>query len=80
LDIFRAKAASSVLLYGGRYLVRAGSIEPIEGTWKPEAMIVIEFPDLKWARAWFYSPEYASALLVRDAAISRHLILVDGIA
>lgn len=79
LETFRARAAASVSQYGGRYLVRASLIEPVEGTWKPEAIIVIEFSDLERARAWYQSPEYASALQVRDAAISRRLILVDGI-
>jgi uncharacterized protein (DUF1330 family) len=79
LASFRAKAASSLVRYGGRYLVRAGLIEPVEGAWEPEAIVVIEFPDLERARAWYRSPEYASALQVRDAAISRHLILVEGV-
>jgi uncharacterized protein (DUF1330 family) len=78
LEIFRARAASSIAHYGGRYLVRAGSIEPVEGTWRPSAIIVIEFPDLERARTWYRSAEYAAALAVRDGAISRDLILVEG--
>lgn len=42
-------------------------------------MVVVEFPDVERARAWCRSPEYAAALAFRDAALSRHLILVDGI-
>jgi uncharacterized protein (DUF1330 family) len=79
LEIFRAQAAASVSQYGGRYLVRAGSIEPLEGSWTPHAVIIIEFPDLERARSWYRSVEYASALAIRDDAISRHLILVDGV-
>jgi uncharacterized protein (DUF1330 family) len=80
LEIFRARAASSISRYGGRYLARAGSVEPVEGSWKPSAIIIIEFPDLERARAWYRSAEYATALAVRDDAISRDMILVEGMS
>ena len=79
LEIFRARAAASIAHHGGRYLARAGFVESVEGTWQPNAIIIIEFPDLERARAWYRSAEYAAALRVRDQAISRRLILVDGI-
>jgi uncharacterized protein (DUF1330 family) len=76
---YRTRAAVSIAKYGGRYLVRGGAIEPLEGNWTPRTLIVVEFPDLERARAWYGSPEYASALEFRDKALSRNLILVDGI-
>jgi uncharacterized protein (DUF1330 family) len=80
LEIFRAHAAPAVSRYGGRYLVRTGSVEAVEGSWKPSAVLIIEFPDLERAKTWYRSAEYALALAVRDNAISRDLILVDGMA
>jgi uncharacterized protein (DUF1330 family) len=50
----------------------------VEGTWKPSAIIIIEFPDVERAKTWYRSAEYAAALAVRDDAISRHMILVEG--
>jgi len=76
---YRTRAAASIAQYGGRYLVRGGPIETLEGGWTPHTIIVVEFPDLERARAWHRSPEYALALAVRDEALSRNLILVDGI-
>jgi len=76
---YRTRAAASIAHYGGRYLVRGGPLETLEGGWTPRAIIVVEFPDLDRARAWYRSPEYALALEVRDDALSRNLILVDGI-
>lgn len=73
------RAAASIAKYGGRYLVRGGAIEPLEGNWSPRTIIVVEFPDVERARTWYRSPEYAAALEVRDEALSRNLILVDGI-
>ena len=77
---YRTRAADSIARHGGRYLVRGGSVEPLEGSWTPSTIIVVEFPDIERARAWYRSPEYAAALALRDAALSRHLLLVDGIS
>ena len=79
VEIYRTRAAASIAQYGGRYLARGGEIEVLEGSWQPRAIIVVEFPDAERARAWYRSPEYASGLEVRDLALSRNLILVDGV-
>jgi len=79
IEIYRARAAASIAQHGGRYLARGGNIEVLEGTWQPRSIIVVEFPDSEQARAWYRSPEYASALEVRDTALGRNLILVDGV-
>jgi uncharacterized protein (DUF1330 family) len=79
-ETYRTRAAAAISRYGGRYLVRGGSIEPLEGSWVPRAIIIVEFPNLEQARAWYRSAEYASALAVRDDALGRNLILVDGVS
>ncbi len=79
VDAYRTRAAASIAHYGGRYLVRGGAIERLEGAWAPENIMVVEFPDMERARIWYRSPEYAQALQYRDRAISRSLILVDGV-
>jgi uncharacterized protein (DUF1330 family) len=79
LEIYRTRAADSIARYGGRYLVRGGTIEPLEGDWRPRMIVVVEFPDVDRARAWYNSPEYAEALAVRDTALSRKLILLEGV-
>ncbi len=76
---YRTRAAASIMQHGGRYLARGGQIERLEGTWKPRNIIIVEFPSIEQARAWYRSPEYAFALEMRDKALSRNLILVDGI-
>ncbi|WFP61933.1 DUF1330 domain-containing protein [Mesorhizobium sp. WSM4904] len=78
-ESYRTRAAASIAEHGGRYLVRGGEVETLEGNWKPGPLIVVEFPDIETARRWYRSAEYAAALEVRDAALSRNLILVEGI-
>jgi uncharacterized protein (DUF1330 family) len=78
-QMYRTRAAAAIAEYGGRYLARVGAIEPLEGSWRPERIIIVEFPSIEQARAWYRSPEYAAALEVREKALSRDLILVDGV-
>jgi uncharacterized protein (DUF1330 family) len=79
-ETYRTRAAASIALYDGHYLARGGAIERLEGDWSPQAIVIVEFPDVERARAWYGSPEYAQALEVRDQALSRNLILVDGVS
>ncbi len=77
---YRERAARAIAQHGGKYLARAGAIEVLEGTWSPRAIVIVEFPDMERARKWYHSAEYAEALAFRDAALSRDLILVEGMA
>jgi uncharacterized protein (DUF1330 family) len=79
VEIYRTRAAASIAQHGGRYLVRGGKFEVLEGDWTPRAIVMAEFPDMERARAWYRSAEYASALELRDEALSRNLILVEGV-
>jgi len=80
MERYRTSAAHSIAQYGGRYLVRGGPIEQLEGNWSPRALVIVEFPDIEQAKAWYRSPEYATALDIRDRALTRNLLLVDGVS
>ncbi|SCB47817.1 DUF1330 domain-containing protein [Rhizobium multihospitium] len=79
-QIYGSRATASIAQHGGRYLVRGGPIEQLEGGRSPQAIVIVEFPDIERAKAWYCSPEYALALEVRDQALSRNPILVDGVS
>jgi len=78
-ETYRSRAAASIAAFGGRYLVRGGELAVLEGARRPTALVIVEFPDLGAARRWYASPEYAQALAVRDQALERSLVLVDGV-
>ena len=78
-EIYRTRAANAIRAYGGRYLARLGEVQALEGSWNPNMIVIVEFPNLEQARAWYRSPEYAFALQMHDKALSRNLILVDGV-
>ena len=79
IEIYRTRAAASIARHGGRYLARGGKIDVLEGEWNPRNIVVVEFPDAERARAWYRSADYAEALAVRDQALRRNLILVEGV-
>src|SRR5438874_3200851 len=77
---YRALASASIAQYGGRYTVRGGAIELLEGERNPtRRLVIVEFPSMQRAREWYGSPEYAEALKARDGALSRTLSFVEGV-
>ena len=65
--------------YGGRYLVRGGAAEALEGDWQPQRMVVLEFPSLEQAQRWYNSEDYRDPKALRFKAAKTNLILVQGI-
>jgi len=76
---YRDLAQATIAKYGGRYIVRGGAIDRIEGDWNPNMLVIVEFPTMGCAREWYRSSEYAEALKVRQTALQRNLIFVEGI-
>jgi len=64
--------------YGGRFIVRGGTVEGKEGGWKPARLVVLEFASMDQARKFYDSPEYAPALAIRLKAAKSRVILVEG--
>jgi uncharacterized protein (DUF1330 family) len=54
-----------VAQHGGRFVVRGGKVEMLEGQWETHRVVLIEFPDGDAARAWYHSPEYQAILPIR---------------
>lgn len=82
LELYReyAKLVPGTLApYGGRFLVRGGNWEPLEGDWRPARVVVLEFPSAEQARQWYTSEEYAAAMALRHRASGGRLILVEGV-
>jgi uncharacterized protein (DUF1330 family) len=80
IETYRTLAARSIAHYGGRYLVRGGAAELVEGGPALKTLIIVEFPSMARAREWYASPEYAEALKVRRTALERRLVFVEGMA
>ncbi|MCA1512250.1 DUF1330 domain-containing protein [Bradyrhizobium sp. NBAIM01] len=79
-EAYRALAAKTTAQYGGRYLVRGGQAELLEGGPSPKAIVIVEFPTMTRLKDWYASPEYAEALKLRASALQRRLLLVEGVS
>src|SRR6266481_2770933 len=80
IETYRTLAAKSIAQYGGRYLVRGGAASTTAGGAPPKKNVVVEFPSMERLREWYASPEYAEALKVRQTALDRRLIFIEGVA
>ena len=65
--------------FGGRFLARGGATETLEGSWSPKRMVIVEFPDVARAKAWWASEEYAAAKALRQATARTEMIVVSGV-
>jgi len=78
-EAYRSLAPASIAQYGGRYIVRGGAFEKLEGDWNPSRLAILEFPSLEQARRWYTSKEYAQAKPIRMQTAVTDLVIVDGI-
>lgn len=75
---YKEMAQETVAQYGGRYLVRGGTLEVLEGTWSPTRVVILEFPTYERAHEWWNSDEYAPAKELRQLLSTTDLFIVDG--
>jgi uncharacterized protein (DUF1330 family) len=76
---YRRQVLPLVQTHGGRFIVRGGAQEVLEGEWKPQRLVVIEFPDMATLRAWYHSPEYAKLIALRQGVARGSLVAVEGV-
>ncbi len=70
----------TIAKYGGKFLVRGGKTEVIEGTWQPKRVVVLEFESVARAKEWYHSEEYRGPRDIRWSASTANLIVVEGVA
>jgi uncharacterized protein (DUF1330 family) len=75
---YRELSSASVERHGGRFVVRGGAHEVMEGDWDPGRLVVIEFDDREAARAWWVSEDYREAAEIRRSASLGRFVLVEG--
>ena len=75
----RSMGGESIKRYGGRFLVRGGKADLREGDWTPHRILVVEFPTMADAIAWYESPEYAPVKALRLTGSSSDVLFVEGV-
>jgi len=79
MKAYAEKAGPTVESFGGKAIVVGGAVEVIEGDWKPNRVVVLEFPSMEKLKGWYDSPEYQEILPMRLKASSGAFIFVEGL-
>jgi uncharacterized protein (DUF1330 family) len=75
---YTAAIPAFIAKHSGRYIVQGVVPTPIEGDWKPERMVIIEFPAREKAEAFLGDPEIQDLFKLRHATTTSRLVLADG--
>ena len=76
---YRPLVPATLEAYGGKFVVRGGGLQALEGGWAPERMVVMEFPSVEQAQKWCNSPEYAPAKALRQKSANTKMLVVEGV-
>ncbi len=76
---YREKVPALIAKHGGRYIVRGGPSDVVEGSWPPGRIVVLEFPDYASAQAFVADPEYQPLAALRQRTTASHIWLADGV-
>jgi len=77
-EAYKQLTPASIAAYEGKFIVRGGHAQSLEGDWQPKRVVVLEFPDAEKAKAWWASSEYAPAKAIRQASAHTKMMLVEG--
>jgi uncharacterized protein (DUF1330 family) len=78
-EAYKQRSGPWLAAAGGRFVVRGGDIEVLEGDAPPNRTVVLEFPTRQAAVDWYRSPEYTEIKKLREGAASARLYVVDGV-
>jgi uncharacterized protein (DUF1330 family) len=76
---YKRLSSAAAEKYDGRWVVRGGTVDVLEGDWEPRRVVVIEFEDEQAARRWYDSPEYAEAREIRQRSARSSMVLATGV-
>lgn len=76
---YKKLTPATIAAYDGKFVVRGGQTETLEGNWQPERIVVLEFPTVKRAKEWWSSDMYSKAKMIRQRAAKTKMIVVQGV-
>jgi uncharacterized protein (DUF1330 family) len=76
---YRRRVPAVIAAHGGRYLVRGGASEVIEGAWRPQRAVIVEFPSMDALRGFLASPDYQPLRVIRERSARSSLVAFEGV-
>ncbi len=78
-EAYKTKASAAIAAHGGRYLVRGGALEVLEGQDPGSRLVIVEFDDMETARNFYNSDAYQEAVKLRTPVSDGTFLLVEGL-
>jgi uncharacterized protein (DUF1330 family) len=78
-DDYRRQVPATLAKYGGRFVVRGGACEALEGNWTPNRVVVVEFPSMEALKRWYHSEDYKPLIELRQSHSAGNVIAVEGL-
>lgn len=78
-ESYKELAGPAVAQHGGRYLARGGATTVLEGSWQPKRLVILEFPSVEKAKAWWDSTDYAEAKRIRQESAKTGMVMIEGV-
>ena len=75
---YKKLTPAAIAAFDGKFIVRGGTTYTLEGDWKPERIVVLEFPSVDRANEWWHSDIYTKAKIIRQRAAKTKMIIVEG--
>lgn len=75
---YKKLTPGSLVPFQGKFIVRGGKTETLEGDWNPKRIVVLEFPTFELAKSWWASEEYAPAKALRQRTAKTRMIAIEG--
>ena len=77
-EAYKKLTPASLVPFHGKFIVRGGKSETLEGNWQPERIVVLEFPSSDLAREWWSSGGYEPAKKIRQSSAVTQMLLIEG--
>jgi len=75
---YKKLTPAAIAAFDGKFIVRGGRTETLEGDWQPERMVVVEFPSVERAKEWWSSDQYSHAKVLRQQSAHTRMLLIEG--
>ena len=75
---YKKQASATVHQYGGKYIVRGGKTEVLEGDWQPKRIVILQFPSMERAKEWLHCEEYREPRKLRHKTAKTNMIVLEG--
>ena len=76
---YKKLAGETVEKYGGKYVIRGGAVETLEGNWKPKRIVVLQFDSMQRAKEWLNCEEYREPRKMRQRTARTRMVVVEGV-